>query len=273
LDILFCGTAAAEGWPALFCACAACQGARADTNGGKNLRSRAAYMLGERVRIDFGPDSNLHQQRYGLAYERVEHLLVTHSHDDHWFPRDLAYRRRGFSVVPDWPLHVWGNGRVAAKFVAQNGPWEPYNIVFHRLAPWQPIDLGEGLTATPVLAAHDRSEQCLNFRLELNGRAALLAHDTGFYDEPTWEFLAGRPLDLLVLDCTHGTHDQPTNHLGGAALLRFRDELARRGALAAGAQVLATHFSHNGGALHDELERFFTPHGVSVAYDGLRITL
>ena len=88
------GTAAAEGWPALFCTCDACLQARA--RGGKEVRSRAAYMLGDRVRVDFGPDSYLHQQKYGLAYEKLEHLLVTHSHDDHWFPKDLAYRRAGF---------------------------------------------------------------------------------------------------------------------------------------------------------------------------------
>src|SRR4051812_28775351 len=98
MEILFCGTAAAEGWPALFCTCVACLEAR--RRGGKDLRSRAAYMLGETVRVDFGPDSYHHQQQYGLAYERLRHLLVTHSHDDHWFPTDLAYRKAGFSVVP-----------------------------------------------------------------------------------------------------------------------------------------------------------------------------
>ena len=45
MEILFCGTAAAEGWPALFCVCNACSQAR--EIGGKEVRSRAAYMLGD----------------------------------------------------------------------------------------------------------------------------------------------------------------------------------------------------------------------------------
>src|SRR5215813_7066312 len=135
MDILFCGTAAAEGWPALFCTCAACQEAR--RRGGKDVRSRASYMLGERIRVDFGPDSNLHQQKYGLAYERLEHLLLTHSHADHWFPQELAYRQAGFSRTPETPLHLWGNDTVARKFVAANGDnWEKYRIVYHPLVPW-----------------------------------------------------------------------------------------------------------------------------------------
>jgi phosphoribosyl 1,2-cyclic phosphate phosphodiesterase len=272
MEILFCGTAAAEGWPALFCTCAACQAAR--TRGGKEIRSRAAYMLDARVRIDFGPDSYLHQQKYSLAYEKLEHLLVTHSHEDHWTPKEIAYRREGFAIVPRQPLNVWGNARVEQTFLSENGrDWDDYRITFHRLTAWQAIDLGAGWTATPVLAAHDRKEECVNYRVEADGRAVLFGHDTGWYDEPTWEFLSGKPLDLLILDGTYGTADNAQGHLGGQALARARDELAKRGALAPDARCVATHFSHNGGALHDELERFFAPHGFTVAYDGLRMTL
>jgi phosphoribosyl 1,2-cyclic phosphate phosphodiesterase len=272
MEILFCGTAAAEGWPALFCTCQPCQEAR--RLGGRDVRSRTAYMLGERVRVDFGPDSNLHMQKYGLAYERLEHLIVTHSHDDHWFPKDLAYRRSGFSVVADRPLHVWGNQKVEEKFIAANGvDWEQYWLEFHRIRPWQAIDLAEGLSAIPVLAAHDRNEECVNYRLEQDGRFALLGHDTGWYDEPTWEFLSHQPLHLVALDCTYGSEDRESGHMGCAGVVRAVDELAKRGALAADAVVIATHFSHNGGWLHEELERYFTPHGIRVAFDGMKVEL
>lgn len=271
MEILFCGTAAAEGWPALFCECRACQEAR--RLGGKNVRSRAAYMLGERIRIDFGPDSNLHQQNYGLAYEKLEHLLVTHSHDDHWFPTDLGYRRSGFSVVSKL-LHVWGNEAVEKRFVDVHGAdWKRYHLEYHRPRAWEAIDLGEGVSATPVLAAHDRNEECVNYRVETGGRAVLFGHDTGWYDEPTWEFLGRNPVDLLILDCTYGREENQRGHLGCAAVVRARDELAKRGGLAPDARCVATHFSHNGGALYEELEAYFKPHGIPVAYDGLRLTL
>ena len=122
MEILFCGTAAAEGWPALFCICEACT--RAREIGGKEVRSRAAYMLDDRIRVDFGPDSNLHQQKYSLAFDKLEHLLVTHSHDDHWFVQDLGYRRKGFSVIRETALKVWGNEKVANKFTnTLGGDW------------------------------------------------------------------------------------------------------------------------------------------------------
>ena len=50
MELLVCGTAAAEAIPALFCHCPLCSQAR--ERGGKNLRSRTAYQLGETIRID-----------------------------------------------------------------------------------------------------------------------------------------------------------------------------------------------------------------------------
>ena len=230
-------------------------------------------MLGDRIRVDFGPDSNLHQQKYGLSYANLEHLLITHSHDDHWFVQDMAYRKKGFSVVPQTPMHVWGNEKVEQKFVSANGgDWERFGLVFHRITAFQPIDLGAGVRATPILAAHDRSEECVNYLIEADGRRTLLGHDTGWYDDPTWGYLSDKPINLLILDCSHGAEDHVPTHLGGAALARVRDELGRRGALAQDVACVATHFSHTSGALHGDLERFFTPLGFQVAYDGLRIT-
>ena len=271
MEILFCGTGAAEGFPALFCECETCNEAR--SLGGKERRSRAAYMLGERVRIDFGPDSNLHQYNYGLDFQKLEHLLMTHSHDDHWFPTDIGYRQKGFSTVSK-TLQVWGNDKVEKRFTEEVGmDWSKYFLEFHRVTPFAAIDLGEGLRAIPILAAHDRSEACLNYLLETEGKRVLLGHDTGWWDAETWDFLNDKPIDLLILDCTYGVRDHDRNHMGGMALIRFREELRRRGAIASGAKSYATHFSHNCGSNHDELTAFFADHDFIAAYDGLRLSL
>lgn len=273
MRFLICGTAAAEGWPALFCACEPCMAARA--RGGKDHRTRAAYMVGERTRIDWGPDSYLHMQRDGLAYERLTHLLVTHSHWDHWVPEELAYRRSGFARLPEGScLHVYGNARVRQRAEAVlNGEWEKYALAFHELRLWEPISLPDGVVATPVEAAHAAGETCVNYLLEVGGRRLLQGHDTGWWPDATWEFLAARPLDVALLDCTFGARDGRSGHMGGASVIAARDRLADFGALAEGARVIATHFSHNGGSLHHELEAFFAPHGIEVAYDGLEIEL
>ena len=269
MEILICGTGAAEGFPALFCVCDVCKNAR--ERGGKEIRSRAAYMLNDRIRIDFGPDSNHHQMKYGLDYAKLDHLLFTHSHDDHWFPTDISYRQKGFSTV-DKTLQVWGNEKVERRFVNEvGGDWSRYFMEFNELIPFQAIDLGEGVVAMPIPAAHDRSEECLNYLVESEGKRILLGHDTGWWDGVTWEFVGNKPIDLVILDCTYGIRDHEKNHMGGLTLVRFVEELRKRGSLSPDATLVATHFSHNCGSNYAELEAFFKPHDFVVAFDGMKL--
>ena len=273
MNFLICGSGAAEAWPALFCHCRCCSEAR--HRGGKDIRSRAAYMLGETIRIDFGPDSNLHAQKYNLPYERLQHLLVTHSHWDHWVPEELLWRRSGFSMVPaDALLHIYGNAKVRQRLeVALKGEFARYQVEFQELMPWTPRFLSAGVVAIPILAAHDRSEDCVNYLIQVNGKTLLQGNDTGWYDEPTWEFLKGYQLDIVILDSTSGKLDAKTGHLGCSWVVNAKGRLEKQGSLASGCRFIATHFSHNGGWLHEELEAYFAPHGIEVAYDGLSIPL
>ena len=55
MKIRYLGTAAAEGWPALFCSCPICTHAR--EHGGKNLRTRTQAILDDDLLIDFPPDT------------------------------------------------------------------------------------------------------------------------------------------------------------------------------------------------------------------------
>ena len=54
MEFRFLGTAAAEGWPAMFCECEACR--EAERRGGRNIRRRSGAMLGDEILIDCPPD-------------------------------------------------------------------------------------------------------------------------------------------------------------------------------------------------------------------------
>lgn len=273
MEILVCGTAAAEAWPALFCHCNACEEAR--RRGGKDVRSRSGYMIGDAIKIDFGPDSAHHSLNFGLAYEKLKHLLVSHSHSDHWVPAELSWRRPGFSLVPeDDILTIYGNDKVRASAEhALGGDWARFRLRFVPIAPFEPVELEPGIIATPLRASHDPSEVCVNWLVEIEGRSFLQAHDTGWWADETWEYLKGKRLDAIVVDCTNGSINQERGHMGCEPVARVKQKLAEQGSLAEGCRFIATHFSHNGGWLHADLEAFFAPHGIEVAYDGMRILL
>lgn len=273
MEILICGTAAAEAWPAVFCHCDACDEAR--RRGGKNIRSRTGYMVGETIRIDYGPDATSHSLKYDLAYEKLRHLLVSHTHWDHWVPEELLYRKPGFSQIPETEvLTIYGNDKVFARADAVlKGEWERHRLRFVPVTLFEPIPLEHDLTATPLRAAHDPTEACVNWLLTHNGRTFLQAHDTGWWSGETWEFLRGQKLDALVMDTTHGSIENERGHMGCEAVHRAKLKLEEQGSISEETRFIATHFSHNGRWLHEDLEAFFGPRGIEVAYDGMRLTV
>ena len=55
MKLTFLGTAAAEGFPAIFCNCEYCKEAR--KLGGKNIRSRSQTLINDDLLIDLPADS------------------------------------------------------------------------------------------------------------------------------------------------------------------------------------------------------------------------
>ena len=51
----YLGTAAAEGWPAVFCRCEACE--EAARRGGKNIRTRSQALVNDDLLLDLPPDT------------------------------------------------------------------------------------------------------------------------------------------------------------------------------------------------------------------------
>ena len=56
----YLGTAAAEGWPAVFCNCPLCK--RAALLGGRNIRTRSQALINKDLLIDLPPDAGLPRQ-------------------------------------------------------------------------------------------------------------------------------------------------------------------------------------------------------------------
>ena len=267
------GTAAAEGWPALWCPCEVC--ARARELGGKDIRRRAAYQFGDRIHVDFGPDAYWQMIEFGLQYQRLEHLLITHSHQDHLDPQEFSYRSTGFVVEPIDTITIHGNEAVRDRLLETVQDFEKIRARFELVVPFEPMDLGEGVTATALPADHAKGEEPVIHLFEREERALLQANDTGWFPDSTWRFLETweGTLDVLVIECTYGPRDAGRNHLGAAQVIEVRDELRKIGALKPDARVIVTHFSHNGGWLHGQLEEHFGPQGIEVAYDGMQIEL
>jgi phosphoribosyl 1,2-cyclic phosphate phosphodiesterase len=113
-------------------------------------------------------------------------------------------------------------------------------------------------------------EDAQNYLFDDGTCALVYATDTGYWKEETWEFLSGRKLDGLVIEATEGfVRSDYFGHMGVMDVIEVASRLRESGVLKPDSQVVSTHHSHNGDALHHELEAAFAAHNIQVGYDGL----
>lgn len=274
MKIKYLGTGAAEGWPGIFCGCEYCKNAR--ENGGKDIRTRSSVLINDSVMVDFPPDTYYHAITFGIDLSRLNHLVITHSHGDHFYPGDLQLRRSVFAHLDENNiLEIYGNwevGTIMEELLSDSHDLEEY-IKFSLVSPFETFQAGD-IRVTPLLALHDRSEDCYIYTFEdKKGKSILYGNDTGIFPEATWEYITGIHFDLVSLDCTMGPSSDGDNHMGIPDNIKVKERLFKIGCADDSTRFILTHFSHNGGLLHDELVQSAKPYGFDVAYDGFEILL
>lgn len=286
MELLYLGTAAAEGAPALFCDCEFCRYAR--KVGGREIRGRSGALLDGKLKLDFGPDSFKQMLDNGIDYTHIHSLLITHTHEDHLALGDISCRRRGFGQLPEGeaPLTLYGNEKLGDMLK----PMLCDRIAYQRVRPFEPYEI-EGYSVTPLEAVHCvsnlpgsgypvvfenraycRGEEAMFYLIEKDGASVLYAHDTDEFTPADMEFLAGKKIGLISLDCTNGSLNADyVGHMGARDNLRLRDKLLADGAADSRTVFVANHFSHNGLVPFEELEALLP--GFVVSYDGMKIAV
>jgi phosphoribosyl 1,2-cyclic phosphate phosphodiesterase len=280
MEILFLGTAAAEGIPAVFCRCETCR--RAAQAGGRDIRTRCAFLVNGRLMLDISPDIMLHKLRYNLDLAAVDSLCVTHSHTDHLNVTDLTFRACPvYANIPDErPLKIYANKKscehirdgLLFEFAAPAHP----SLLINEIAPGSVVESGE-LRVTAFRAAHDPREDCLFFLVEEGEKSFLQLNDSaqpgGEFEEELRRVLGGRTLNAVSMDCTHGREGGGRSHRGVEENIAVKKRLLDAALADGGTLFFANHFSHNGRSLHGEIAEALAPHRIAPAWDGMLLSL
>lgn len=272
MRVKFLGTAAAEGWPALFCECDACE--RAGILGGKNIRTRSSCLIDEAYMVDFSADTYMHKLKYNLKLSRVEHLFITHSHYDHFYPNDFKVRMDGFAYIKNKAvLNVYGNNEVKARFDdALSGMNIKDAVVYNQVEPFKYFKAGEA-RVMPLPASHSKNENCYLYIIVINGKTLLYGHDSGYYKAETWNEILKHRFDGVILDCTSGPTNQRDYHMGIVTDGEIKERMLESGSADDKTKFVVNHFSHNMQLMHDEIEKIAEPYNFIVSYDGLEIEI
>lgn len=268
--ITYLGTAAAEGVPAVFCNCRVC--AEAKRLGGRNVRTRSQALINDDLLIDLPPDTYMHYLTYGFNLPDITELLVTHSHTDHFYATELEMRCTPLAYPQPATMRIYCNEAVERKFHKFMPPTYHVENNYHiiRAVPFVPLSI-KGYTVIPLLANHDKAEECLLYLITERGKTLLYGNDSGIFPEATFAFLEkhGARIDLASFDCTLQSWDEGTNHMGLGDVEKTRDRLRALGVIDDKTLCVLNHFSHNGLWNRARMEEEAGERGLIAAYDGL----
>lgn len=269
MTLTYLGTAAAEGFPALFCRCEYCIKAR--ELGGKNIRTRSQSMINEDMLIDFPADSYAHFLNNKIEADKIKYLLLTHAHSDHFYTEDLMLRGSYYAHNMRTP---------ELEVICSEGTYEklgvkPYSVNITIIKPYETIER-DGYKITAIPALHNSVKEPVFYVIE-GDKTILYAHDTGYFSEEIFEFIESRgfKFDLVSLDCTNVDLPVSENegHMGFVNIPSLMKKLKDIGAVSDSTKGYVNHFSHNGNPLHEHLCERAGEYGLSVAYDGLAVEI
>lgn len=263
MEILLLGTGAADGIPNVFCTCATC----ADYRSRGELRTPTSILIDGRLLVDPGPEAPRQVSRYGRDLSGCDGILVGHAHDDHLDPSLLMHR----SWVSAAPLAFVG----PAPVIELSQRWlEPDQTI----VAFRTVTAGDAVTVAgyqveALRANHEAYGEALVYRISDASASLLYLTDTGVLPEATLAAVAGRRVDLVLLEETfglaEGKGDQHHN------LRTFADtitELRRRGVVDDRTRVVPIHQGHDNPPL-PQLRQQLAALGAEVLPDGAVITL
>lgn len=269
------------GYPLPFCDCEYCRQSR--LLGGKNIRKRASILINEEMIIDLTPDCQTAMNMYGKDMSKTKYLLQTHTHLDRFdinqfVSLDYKYESKRGSVlnlICSKPCFDDICDKVSQydKMDLRNDKY----LSRIKLKP-QLINYGETLNMGDYIIKgihcnHDEKIGAQLYLIKQKGKSLLYATDTSQITQTALEELLDEKIDCVFLDESFGVREYMFSHLNIKGFDEFVKELSDKNILSENCKIYATHMTHDGNPLHDELEQILNKYGYSVAYDGMELNL
>ena len=276
MKLTYHGTAAAEAFPGMFCTCDTCERARKE--GGRSLRGRSQALVNDDLLIDFPADTCMRVLAGKLDLPHIYHCLITHSHNDHFYPSDVQMRYPVYAHMDEKeekPFTFYGTADVKSKWdaVVNRMGVNENRMRFQSVTPFETFTIGR-YTITPMEADHAPDTYPVFYLINDGEKNLLYAHDTGYFPDATWEWLEQhRPqLAMVSLDCTSGPlPNWRRHHMNFECIAEVLERLRSIGCVTDDTVCYAHHFSHNCGLTYSEMVPVAAKYGLSVSYDGCEV--
>jgi ribonuclease BN (tRNA processing enzyme) len=234
-------------------------------------RNSSGYWVDEgslRLRLDCGSGTVHAMARYGLAWERLTHQVISHFHIDHVgeLPALLFAFKYGRRTPRREPLQLVGPEGLGSLLEAYIGLYkmklleQEFPVDVREVAPGDALGLGAGARLRTAKSPH--TAESMAVRVEAGGKSVAYTGDTAPSDDLVELF---RGADVLIAECSFMDDNKGTKHL-------ISDEVAEMAGRAGVRHLVATHsyFDPVDERLAERLAKGFGGE-ITLARDGLSI--
>jgi phosphoribosyl 1,2-cyclic phosphate phosphodiesterase len=231
----------------------------------EGFRRYSSALLDDTVLFDPGPHIFHYADTFQKTnlFDKVEHVLVTHSHGDHL---NMDSVKRLHELRPN--CRFYGSEGTSRHFAREQIPFTVLNI-------HSEYQIGNYLV-TPLRSSHTGDfidEITMVYSIvDKEGKKFFYGTDTGLFPEHTWKYICNREYDLFVMELTIGDYpDAPHlfSHMTLPSFTLMINTMRRRyHPVKEGGTFLVTHLAKNWHKPHAELAEQLAPLGVAPAYDG-----
>lgn len=253
-DVLFLGTCAADFSPRL----------KTDKKDcfDKDVRRSSSMLLNGHILVDCGPHTLDSMRIAGKALSSVTDIFLTHLHDDHFDPENVAR----VAAERGGDLRLWV--REDAVLPELDG------VRVMRMRLYEGYDAGDGIRVTAYEANHTECPQHLLF--ERDGKSIYYALDGAWILYETFLKIRRKYIDLIVMDCTMGDYDGDLRVYAHNSIPMVRSLLKSFytvGIAGENSEIYMSHLAPSLHKSHEETVQICAQFGAKVAYDGLTLTV
>lgn len=253
MELLFLGTGAADFLPSL-------QDKDRFTVD-KNIRRCTMTLLDQTTLIDCGPHLMDALQIHKVNQEKIQNVLVTHSHSDHFRADSL----QALALGRETPLHVWHNEELSMP--------EVENVVFH------PMHIGAACQidkwqVTPLRANHMMG--AVHFDITDGEKTMFYGCDGAWLLLDTYNYMKDKQYDLMIMDATVGDYEGDFRMAEHNSIPMIRSMLKSFHTVKIATEktkIVLDHLARTLHKPHEETCRIVEKDGFIVAYDGMTMQL